>query len=439
MADPFEPPASPSGLEPAAPHDPAHTRSGAQLEPALGGFFEALLDARQSRAQIQRVQAMIRLGNAGDRRALPALLLALGDSDWIVRKYAVSGLGALAAPEARDPVADMLADPKSEVRRAAARAFKRLDDGDHETVWLQALADPDWLVREAAIEGLARYETPSATDALLAALNDTVWLNRFQALKALDGRPDPRVVGALLNALRTDRELAPWAAPALARHGVDVLDPLIALLADAPPWRQLAIADALGRLDDDRARAALAGMVGHPDAEIESAIRHHGPAMRDFLVQALSGEDWMVRWHAAKLLGRLGDPTATPALMPRVDDVRPEVRLAALEALRQLADPAGEPALAACLHDASWHMRMGAVEALGALDTPSALARLVDALADPRSEVRLAARRALQAKGTRAEAALRDGLLRRPDAYDEMAWLLKTLKTPPPPPQETTP
>jgi HEAT repeat protein len=84
-------------------------------------------------------------------------------------------------------------------------------------------------------------------------------------------------------------------------------------------------------------------------------------------------------------------------------------------------------------------MRVGAVEALGALDTPSALARLVDALADARSEVRLAARRALQAKGALAEPALRAGLLRRPDAYDEMAWLLKTLKTPSPPPQETTP
>jgi HEAT repeat protein len=437
MADPFEPPVPPSGLEPAAPHD--KDRPGAQLEPALGGFFEALLDARQARAQIQRVQAMIRLGHAGDRRALPALLLALGDGDWIVRKYAVSGLGALAAPEARDPVAAMLSDPQSEVRRAAARAFKRLDDGERESLWLQALDDPDWLVREAALEGLARYETPAATDALLGALGDAVWLNRFQALKALDGRPDPRVAQALLGALRTDRELAPWAAPALARHGVDVLDALIALLPGAPPWRQLAIADALGRLDDDRARAPLAGLVGHPDAEIESAIHHHGAAMRDFLVRALSGEDWMVRWHAAKLLGRLGDPAATAALMPRVDDARPEVRLAALEALRQLADPAGEPALVTCLQDPSWHMRVGAVEALGALDTPSAMARLVDALADARSEVRLAARRALQAKGALAEPALRDGLLRRPDAYDEMAWLLKTLKPPSPPPQETAP
>jgi HEAT repeat protein len=321
-----------------------------------------------------------------------------------------------------------LADLRPEVRRAAARALKRLDTGTRLDTWLSAIQDPDWLVRAAAIEGLSRYPEPAAEDALLAALQDPVWLNRYQALKLLETRPSERALAAMLAALETDKELGPWLGPAIARFGPAALPALLDRLAGAPPWRQLAIASALGALDDDRARAALVGLVGHPDAEIEAAIHTHGPAMRTRLAAALCDPDWMVRWHAAKLLGQLGDPAASISLLPLLADSRPDVRLATLDALKRLADPRTEDDLRRCLQDPSWHFRLGAVEALAALDTEGALEALVDALADKRSEIVQAARRALQARGDRAEDALAEGLLRHPECYDEIAWLLKALK-----------
>jgi HEAT repeat protein len=424
--------AEPTGLEPAPPFDPPD-RPGRQLEPALGGFFEAMLHARSPHGVVPRVQALLRLGDAGDRRAVPALLVALGDRDWIVRKYAASGLGRVGAEEATGPLQDALADPRPEVRRAAARALARLG-GAPQAAWLIAIEDADWLVREVATEALGRDPSEAATGALLSALADPVWLNRYQALQALRDRPDPRVLQALLDALHHDRELSPWLGPAIAEAGPAALEPLLALLDDAPPWRQLAIAAALGRLDDDRARAALSTMVGHPDSEIEDAIAHHGRAMAGYLVRASDSADWMIRWHACKLLGRHGDPGAAEALVRRLADARPEVRLAALDALSRLAPPGAEPALVGLLADPSWRIRLGATEALGAIATPGAINSLVDTLADPRSEVRQAARRSLQALGAAAVPALESGVLRRPECYDEIAWLLRTLKRPDSPP-----
>jgi HEAT repeat protein len=424
MSDP-----TPSGYEPTV-RGPESPRSGDQLEPALGEFLEALSEARFPRAQIERVRALIRLGKEADRRALPMLEAAASDRDWIVRKYAVSGLGRFDAPEVQPRLLEALGDDRPEVRRAAARALARRDTAM--ATWLDAARDTDWHVRGAAIDGLSRHRDPAAEEALVAALADAVWLNRYQAMRALESRRSPRGLAALLAALDHDRALAPWLASAIATFGTDTVPALLAVLDGAPPWRRLAIASALGRLDDERARAALTGLVGHPDPEIEEAIRHHGPAMRSHLAEALGAASWTVRAHAAKLLGRLGEPAASVSLLPLIADARPEVRLAALEALKQLADPRAEADLKRVLADPSWHQRLGAVEALGALDTDGALEALVSALADRRGEVVMAARRELAAKGDRAEEALVEGLLRHPGSYDEISWLLKALKRPAP-------
>ena len=65
------------------------------------------------------------------------------------------------------------------------------------------------------------------------------------------------------------------------------------------------------------------------------------------LVDALSSRDWIVRMHAAKALGRIGDPEAVSALMPLLQDkvkaVREEVAgaLAAIGGVAVLALDSG--------------------------------------------------------------------------------------------------
>src|SRR2546426_972682 len=54
------------------------------------------------------------------------------------------------------------------------------------------------------------------------------------------------------------------------------------------------------------------------------------------LKQALSDENWYVRGEAARALGRLGDKSACPSLLPLLQDQSWFVRSAALEAIASL-------------------------------------------------------------------------------------------------------
>ncbi|MFP5502516.1 MAG: HEAT repeat domain-containing protein [Candidatus Sericytochromatia bacterium] len=414
----------PSGLEPAPPHGRPEG-----LEPALGAFAEALRDAQEPRGKTQRVRALIRLGSEGDPRGLPALLAAAADADWVTRKYAVSGLGLLGLGGAVETVASAMADPEPEVRRAAARALRRLDDGRRLPLWLGAIEDADWRIRGAALEALPRYGPAIALPAALAALADEAWLIRYMALSAVKPHLEaPGVLDALLARLAIDAELAPWLAPVLAEAGPASLPGLLALLPASPPWRKLAIASALGRLDDDRAREALTTLFGHPDPEVEEAVTRQGAAMRGHLQASLGDADWVVRWHACSLLGQLGDPAAAVSILPLLQDGRMDVRLAALTALRRLASPTSELDLTLAARDPAWRVRLAALEALAAIATPTSLEPVVAALGDPRSEVRQGARQALLSLGPAAEETLVSGLLAHPALYDEIAWLLKNVR-----------
>jgi HEAT repeat protein len=224
-------------------------------------------------------------------------------------------------------------------------------------------------------------------------LEDEAWIVRYQAVQILTSRQDPRVDAAFLDHLAQDRTLALACARALATRGR--LEALLEHLKDAPPWRFLAIAAALGQIDDDDARRALVSLVGHPDDEVDQAILAHGAKVVPPLCLVLADEDWGRRWHAVRLLGRLGDRSAAVPLLPLAEDPRPEVKLAAIEALAQLGDAVALSDLVACLQDASWRVRASAAEALGRLGVAEAWPALEAALADPRLEVRDAARGAL--------------------------------------------
>jgi HEAT repeat protein len=216
---------------------------------------------------------------------------------------------------------------------------------------------------------------------------------RFRAVELLAARQDPRVEPALLEGLAGDATLARTCGQALAARGV--LQPLLELIPASPPWRFLAIAAALGRIDHPAARQALLAMVGHPDQEVDAAIMAHGPALVRELGLVLADEAWGRRWHAALLLGGIGDRAAAVPLLPLVEDAHLEVRLAAIAALAQLRDPVALSDLVACAKDPSWRVRAAAIEALGRLGVPEARPVLEAALHDPRLEVRDAAMAAL--------------------------------------------
>lgn len=74
-----------------------------------------------------RVQAALVLGKLGDKRAVPALVKALKDSNATVRAVSCGALGKLGDSSAINPLKEAAKDGESMVRQAAEKALQQLD------------------------------------------------------------------------------------------------------------------------------------------------------------------------------------------------------------------------------------------------------------------------------------------------------------------------
>lgn len=112
------------------------------------------------------------------KAAVPVLVEALKEKDFLLRLAAVTGLGGMgpAAEEALPALKNALRDKSPEVRILIARVVARIGPSSV-SVLLQAMKDKHWRVRCAAIEGLSRIDPEAKdvraiTDALRKGLKD---------------------------------------------------------------------------------------------------------------------------------------------------------------------------------------------------------------------------------------------------------------------------
>ncbi|GMV50346.1 MAG: hypothetical protein NBKEAIPA_00336 [Nitrospirae bacterium] len=208
----------------------------------------------------------------------------------------------------------------------------------------------------------------------IAALSDEDWAIREEAAALLGSLKDPRAVLPLTRALHdTDRAVRDAAIGALASIGEPSMMALATCLTDPALHVQEAASAVLATLADSRVFVPL--------------------------VEALGSRDWIVRMHAAKGLGRIGDPSAVSALMPLLQDKVKAVREEAAAALAALGTAAVAALIDALQHE-EWLVRLHAIEALGKLKSPEAVEPLLRTLFNDRdSAVREDVVRALGAIG----------------------------------------
>ena len=367
--------------------------------PAVPALLQALgdsdFDVRETVAEA--------LWQMGDPQAVPALLQALGDSNPGVREMATYALGKIGDPRAVPALLRVLGDGVSLVRWGAARALGRMGDSQVVPALLGALKDSDSDVRQAAAGALGWTGDPQAVPALLRAFEDSDPGVRGHAARALGWTGDPQAIPALLRALGDSnpgvREMATFALGMIGDPRA--VPALLRALKDSDSDVREAAAYSLGKTGDPRAVPALLGALKDSDSDVRGhAVRALGwtgdPRAVPALLGALKDSDSGVRQAAAYPLGGTGDPRAVPALLGALKDSDSDVREAAACSLGETGDPRTVPALLRALEDSDSGVRQAAAGALGETGDPQAVPALVQVLKDSDSGVRGAAAEALQ-------------------------------------------
>jgi HEAT repeat protein len=245
---------------------------------------------------------------------------ALQDEDWALREEAAALLGDFADPRAIPPLIRVLHDEDRAVREAAAMALRKIGQAALPAL-VQALKDPNGNVQEAAISVLKDFPDPSTVEPLIECLASKNWILRMHAVKALGQSSGERVVQALIPLL---------------------MDPVKAVRVDTT--------EALARL---------------------------GAAALTSLLDALDGDEWILRLHACEALGKMGAEEAVPPLCElMLSDRDAAVRQDAAKALGGIGNARALEPLSAALQDLE--VRPFAVEALGKIKDVRAVPTLID-------------------------------------------------------------
>src|SRR5262249_48674882 len=145
------------------------------------------------------------LGLVGEKDSLPALQARLGDAAWPVKIAAAAALLAtigldpkLLAKSSVDWTESALASDHWAVRRSAAALVGEVPERDALPLLAQALADPAPEVRRAAAKSARKVKTADATKTLVAAVKaEPDAAAREEMVKALGARKDANAREAL--------------------------------------------------------------------------------------------------------------------------------------------------------------------------------------------------------------------------------------------------
>ncbi|HZT40625.1 MAG TPA: HEAT repeat domain-containing protein [Chthonomonadaceae bacterium] len=283
-------------------------------------------------------------------------------------RYLVDTMAYGADPKARAAAAEELIKGEQfmdsvtgepiETRVKAAEALEVLGNADAVTQAVAFLKDPDKPVRDRVVLTLEHIgdNSPDNIKALVAGLKDGDPYVRKGTITALDDPangigPRPGVVAAVVAQMKADG--------AARGPGGDVL--------------------------------------GSPKFTQNGADKESVP----LLLAQLKDSDEGVRAGAADALGKIGDPSAIPALVQEMHQDTAQLRRIAIGAIALIADKSGEAALTEAIDNPNDDnaARAQAAAGLGKIGTPSAIATLIKALGDDDLNLRSAVVAALARAG----------------------------------------
>ena len=227
---------------------------------------------------------------------------------------------------------------------------------------------------------------------------NSAWLANLEELvRHLDIRTI--LVNSLRNSRRASKRLrAAGYLADLADHGQEWA--LVEALEDPIPEIRIQAVRGLATLRSKRAIPKLVDMLTHEEpwyaARIADQLVEFGSAATLALVAyAEQVHGSAGRELAVRVIGSIGDRSASPTLIHLVGGADPGLRLAAVSALGRSGTLEAVPILITSLTDEDWRVRARAAASLGTFSDPHSIPRLAAALRDPSWWVRQNAAEAL--------------------------------------------
>jgi HEAT repeat protein len=163
------------------------------------GDLEGLIRLLDHKKLEVRKEVAVLLRDWGKAECRPALLKALKDENQGVRVYAVQGLARLKDPQTDSALEGATQDSDWEVRKEALSALVK--SGRNLQATLEAIRFDSAELRELAATRLGESGGPQAVQALVGALKDEEELVRLRAVNALARIKDPSTIEALQQAV----------------------------------------------------------------------------------------------------------------------------------------------------------------------------------------------------------------------------------------------
>lgn len=302
---------------------------------------------------------------------LPAIVQLLQHADPDQRKFAADILGALRRPEAVVPLVAAIQDADPNVRTSAAEALGHVGGAEARRALEKLLGSRDVLLRVCALEGLAELQLPVPLPALVPLLNDP--LTRRSAWRLLGHVHHPTASMLTVRALAA-RESRDSALVSIGASGATLSSETEAELRIA----LRPVGDLIPWLE--------AGL-GSADEELHLGALHVARALGDprlalaIAASVRGGRDGEV---ALQTLLRLGLPGAR-ALLSSIEalaDLPAEARAVAADAIVRLAEAPLCEALIALMDSGDPELAELGARALGRTRTREAIAPLVRSFED---------------------------------------------------------
>jgi HEAT repeat protein len=326
-----------------------------------------------------RMQAALALGEQRDARATDALIEALNDEDTNVRYHAIEALGKLKSDDAVDKLVEVAETRHFFLGFSAVDALTRI--GNPRIVPRMVPLLDDGLLSDPTINLLGQLGDESVVAPLTAILNTPKSGSTHLvalALATLSDRYEEQY--------GEGRYIADLASREISATGVQNLLDELEESSDTQILRSIALV--LGWLKRPGVDRALTRLMGRVDLrnEIIEALVQHGSATVDLLVSQLTAEDLEVRRSAVVALGRIGDSSATTALVNTLGDESLTIETA--NALGEIGDPQAVDGLLNLIGNEDASIRQAVVAALNSIIPPSMSQRIIPLLHDSDPNVR---------------------------------------------------